>query len=141
MMGRMRTAKNYVKFFYEKYLGRVAIGVGYDDDLSEIYPMVFKNENHESIGIVALGAVPDEEGIVYIYHLGAFELRRGNGSKILKELCDRADKFDVSLKASAIVMPNGKDPSMSTDNLIKWYKRFGFKENNGLLRNPMVRKK
>ena len=140
-MGRMSAAKDYVNFFYEKYPGRVAIGVAYDHELSEIYPLVFKNENNESIGIAALGAVPDEESLVYIYHLGAFELRRGDGSKILKELCVQADKFDVSLKASAIVMPNGKDPSMSTDNLIRWYKRFGFKENNGLLRNPMIENK
>jgi hypothetical protein len=29
---------DYVTYFYEKYDGRVAIGVGYDQSLSEIYP-------------------------------------------------------------------------------------------------------
>lgn len=137
-MGNMCAAKNYVRYFYEKYQGRVAIGVGYANDLSEIYPLVFKNENKESIGIVAIDSIQNEERIVYIYHLSVFESRFGNGSFILHELCDQADKFNVSLKVSPIVMPNGKDPSMATDQLIVWYKKFGFRGSSGLLRNPLT---
>jgi hypothetical protein len=33
---------DYVNYFYEKYESRVAIGVGYNQDLSEIYPFVFE---------------------------------------------------------------------------------------------------
>jgi hypothetical protein len=133
----MSTADNYINRFYEKYGGRVAIGVGYNPDLSEIYPLVFKNHAAESIGIVALGATLDEHRTVYIYHLGAFEPRNGNGTRILQELCDQADKFGVALKASAIVTPNGKDDDMTTDQLEKWYRKFGFKGDAGLLRKPV----
>ena len=136
MTGQMSKENDYVNYFHTKYQGRIAIGVGYNENLNEIYPIVFQNSDGESIGIVALGAVPDEDKIVHIYHLGAFESRCGNGSLILKELCEQADAFDVSLRASAIVMPNGKDPAMSTEQLIGWYNRFGFKNKSGLLRPP-----
>jgi hypothetical protein len=138
MMGNMCTAESYVSYFYDKYHGRVAIGVGYTTGLVEIYPLVFQNKNKESIGIVAMDTIPDEESIVYIYHLGAFESGCGNGSVILQELCDQADRFNISLKVSPIVMSNGKDPSMATDQLIEWYKKFGFRGNAGLLRNPLT---
>ena len=139
-MVNMCAAKSYVRYFYDKYQGRVAIGVGYTSDLSEIYPFVFQNEKNESVGIVAIDAIPDEERIVYIYHLGAFESQCGSGSSILRELCEQADKFNVSLKVSPIVMPNGKAPSMAPDQLIAWYKKFGFRGSSGLLRNPMAAK-
>ena len=132
----MSKENDYVNYFHAKYQGRIAIGVGYDENLNEIYPIVFQNSAGESIGIVALGAISDEDKVVYIYHLGAFESRGGNGSLILAELCEQADAFDVSLRASAIVMPNGKDPAMTTEQLIGWYNRFGFNDNSGLLRKP-----
>ncbi len=34
--------KSYVDYLYHKYEGRVSIGVGYDHNLSEIYPFGFK---------------------------------------------------------------------------------------------------
>ena len=48
---------DYVNYFYDKYEGRVAIGVGYNQDLSEIYPFVFEDTDGKSIGIVALGVI------------------------------------------------------------------------------------
>jgi len=133
----MCAAKKYVRYFYEKYQGRVAIGVGYSEDLSEIIPLVFQNENNEAIGIVAIDAIPEDKSIVYIYHLGSFISQCGNGSYILQELCDQADNFNVSLKVSPIVMPNGSSPLMATDHLVRWYKRFGFRGISGLLRIPL----
>jgi hypothetical protein len=132
----MTKEHDYVGHFTKKYPGRVAIGVGYNEDLTDIYPIVFQNIYGDSIGIVALAAILDSDSYVYIYHIGAFELRCGNGSLILDELCDQADKFNVSLKVSAIVLPNGKDPEMTNVQLVKWYERFGFKEGPGLLRHP-----
>jgi hypothetical protein len=140
MMGDICAAKSYVRYFYDKYQGRVAIGVGYTSDLSDIYPFVFQNEKEESVGIVAIDALPNEEKTVYIYHLGAFESQCGSGSSILRELCEQADKFNVSLKVSPVVMPNGKSPSMATDQLIAWYKKFGFRGSSGLLRKPLTAK-
>ncbi|MBL7180175.1 MAG: hypothetical protein ABIK98_08320 [Pseudomonadota bacterium] len=127
---------DYVDHLYKKYQGRVAIGVGYNQNLSEIYPLVFQNSDGESIGIVALGVIPNEKSVVHIYHLGAFISRRGDGSKILKELCRQADIFKIYLSVSAVFMPNGKDPQMDTKRLIKWYESFGFKGDSGLLRKP-----
>lgn len=114
----------------------MAIGVGYNKDLSQIFPFVFQNKQDESIGIVAIGTVPGDDDTVYLYHIGAFEPRCGHGSRILKELCRQADKFNVALKASAFVLSDGKTPNMTTKQLIGWYEKFGFKEDEGLLRNP-----
>lgn len=137
----MTTAENYVRFFYEKHTGRVAIGVGYHEDLSQIFPFVFQNNKNESIGVVAMSAVPDEDNIVYLYHIGAFEPRRGNGSRILKELCRQTDKFEISLRASAFVLSDGKTPEMTPEKLIGWYEKFGFEGDEGLQRNPEGRNK
>ena len=38
----MNHERDYVNLFYQKYNGRVAIGVGYNQDLSEIYHLFFK---------------------------------------------------------------------------------------------------
>ncbi len=55
----------YVNYFYQKYEGRVAIGVGYGQDLSEIYPFVFEDTDGNAIGIAALG-VYSNENILHI---------------------------------------------------------------------------
>ena len=127
---------DYVDYFYGKFHGRVAIGVGYNQNMSEIYPLVFQNADGESIGIVALGFLPDKKKVVYIYHLGAFVSRCGDGSEILRELCRQADKFNICLRVGAVFMANGKDPEMAHNRLIQWYRRFGFKGDAGLLRYP-----
>ncbi len=49
----MNHEHDYVNHFYMTYEGRVAIGVGYKQDLSEIYPFVFEDSAGNSIGIVA----------------------------------------------------------------------------------------
>ena len=132
----MSRETDYVNYLYAKYHGRVAIGVGYNPDLSEIFPFVFQNKKGESIGIVAVGLMPEGSKGVYIYHLGAFISRRGNGSIILKELCRQADKFNISLSLSAISSPNGDATAMNTKQLARWYKSFGFKGESGLSRSP-----
>jgi hypothetical protein len=81
----------FVNYFYDRYRGRVAIGVGLGQDLKEIFPFVFINKEGNAIGIVALGIIEDPKRFVYIYHLGAFIPRHGNGSVILEEICRQAD--------------------------------------------------
>ena len=128
---------HYVSFFYEKYEGRVAIGVGYNQDLSEIYPFVFEDTAGNSIGVVAL-AVYTHENIdyVHIYHLGSFKSNRGNGKKMLEELCLQADKYQIILSLSPIIMPNGKKASMTSESLREWYGRFGFNDSSHFKRDP-----
>jgi N-acetylglutamate synthase-like GNAT family acetyltransferase len=101
----MNQEHDYVNYFYEKYEGRVAIGVGYDRNLSEIYPFVFEDTDGKSIGVVALGVYTHESiNYVHIYHIGSFTSNRGNGSQILQELCFQADKHQIILSLSPILI-------------------------------------
>ena len=129
----MGKENDYVNHFYDKYHGRVAIGVGYNQDLLEIYPLVFQNIEGESIGIVALGAISDA---VYIYHLGAFITKHGDGSVILEELCHQADRFNIYLTVSPVYTPSGGEPTMNARQLKQWYEGFGFRGESRLLRTP-----
>lgn len=129
--------RDYVNYFYEKYEGRVAIGVGYNQDLSEIYPFVFEDTDGKSIGVVALGVITHENiTYVHIYHIGSFKNNRGIGGQILQELCFQADKFQIILSLSPIGMPNGKNETMSNESLNKWYGGFGFKGSPQFTREP-----
>ena len=133
----MNQAHAYVHYFYQKYRGRVAIGVGYNQDVSEIFPFVFENANGESIGIVALGVFAHGSiDYVHIYHIGSFKGRRGDGGEMLRELCDQADEHQIILSLSPIFMPNGKDESMSDEHLRQWYGRFGFSGDSPFKREP-----
>ena len=128
---------DYVKYFYEKYEGRVAFGVGYDQELSEIYPFVFESADGKSIGVVALGVYTHENiNYVHIYHIGSFKSNRGNGSQILQQLCFQADKYQIILSLSPIFMPNGKHEPLSTEQLRSWYGKFGFRGSSPFKREP-----
>ncbi len=129
--------QDFVNYFYEKYEGRVAIGVGYDQNLSEIYPFVYEDIAGKSIGIVALGAYRrDSISYVHIYHIGSFRSSRGDGNQILRALCSQADKYEIILSVSPISMPNGKDEPMSDERLREWYGKFGFKGFSHFIRKP-----
>ena len=133
----MSQENDYVNYFYDKYEGRVAIGVGYADDLSEIYPFVFEDSDGASIGLVALGVYTAESvAYVHIYHMGSFKGRRGSGTQILEELCLQADKHQIILSLSPIYMPNGKDEEMSDEQLRDWYASHGFKGRSHFIREP-----
>ena len=134
----MQNEKAYVDYFYDNYKGRVAIGVGYNNQITEIYPLVYQTVNGSSIGVVALDVVEHDEKWVHIYHIGAFVTRQGDGSKILEELCLQADGYNISLGVSPIVMPNGTGSQIGDAQLVKWYQRYGFKGEAGLLRQPNI---
>ncbi|WP_022665882.1 YkgJ family cysteine cluster protein [Desulfospira joergensenii] len=132
----MAREMDYVDYFYQKYRGRVSLGVGYHQNLSEIYPFIFQNVHGKPIGIVAMGAVSNGEKAVHIYHIGSFVTRQGKGSQILQELCRKADCFNIHLSVSPVFMPNGKDPHMNYGLLTEWYEKFDFKGEANLLRSP-----
>lgn len=133
----MTPEHKYVDYLYEKYEGRVAIGVGYDHNLSEIYPFVFEDSDGQSIGIVAVGVIKDENiHHVYIYHLSSFKSKHGNGSKILGELCRQADKFQIILSLSPLYMFNANNEHMNREHLKAWYGKFGFKGSPQFKREP-----
>ena len=138
----MSQESDYVKYFYDKFNGRVAIGVGYNKDLSEIYPFVFEDSAGNSIGVVALG-VYTYEGInyVHIYHIGSFKSSRGDGSQIIQTLCHQTDKFQIILSLSPIFMPNEKDELISDERLREWCGRYGFTGRSHFRREPSKIKK
>lgn len=123
----MNKEDRLVAYFYESYEGRVPIGVGYHQDITAIYPLVFENSAGASIGLIALGVSAHAKRVVHIYHLAAFISGCGSGSEMLSELCRQADDFDVDLSVSAVVKPNGNKLQISTPKLVQWYKRHGFK--------------
>lgn len=128
----------YVNYFYGKYHGRVALGVGYNQYFSQIHPFIFHDKDGRPIGIVAMGIITGKKRMVHIYHIGAFITRRGNGSRILKELCRKADHYNIRLSASPVYMPNGVDPQMAYNRLSKWYNQFNFKGESNLMRPPKL---
>ena len=133
----MNQEHEYVNYFYQKYEGRVAIGVGYGQDLSEIYPFVFEDTDGNAIGIAALGVYTNENiDYAHIYHIGSFKSNRGDGSQILQELCSQADKYRIILSLSPIFMPNGNNEPMSDEQLKSWYGRFGFGGSLPFCREP-----
>lgn len=129
-------ASEYVNYFYKKYQGRVALGVGYDHNFSQIYPFIFQDAFGRPIGIIAMGEITDQNRTVHIYHIGSFITRKGDGSQMLSELCRKADCFNIRLSVSPVFMPNGKDPQMDFDVLSQWYNRFDFSGESNLTRPP-----
>ena len=137
----MNQEHDYVDYFYEKYEGRVAIGVGYDQNLSEIHPFVYEDIAGKSIRIVALGVYKQESiSYVHIYHIGSFKSSRGDGNQILQALCLQADKYQIILSLSPMAMSNGKDEPMSDERLREWYGKFGFKGGSHFRREPCIGK-
>ena len=135
----MDQEQDYVNHFYDTYEGRVAIGVGYNQDLSEIFPFVFEDKDGSSIGIVALGVYRQNSiNYVHIYHIGSFKSSRGDGSQILEALCLQADIHQIILSLSPIYVPNGKDEVMSDKGLREWYGRYGFKGHSHFKREPQI---
>ncbi len=116
----MEQEHDFMTYFYKKFEGRVAIGVGYDQNLSEIYPFVFEDTDGKSIGVVALGVYTIENmNYVHIYHLGAFENNRGNGSQILQELCFQANEYQIINLPLGIVINNSDDPQLVADRIVQ----------------------
>jgi hypothetical protein len=56
---------------------------------------------------------------------------------MLEELCLQADKYQIILSLSPIIMPNGKNESMTIEPLREWYGRFGFKGRSHFKREPI----
>jgi len=133
----MDKESEFVDYFYQKHQGRIALGVGYNQNMSEIFPFVFENSEGELTGVVALGVLANGKKVVHIYHLGSFVGNIGSGSGILRELCRQADIFDIILTVSAITMSNGREAQMTDKELADWYQCFGFKGAGKLLRKPV----
>ncbi len=127
---------NYVNYFYQKYKGRVALSAGYDQNHSEIFPFIFQNAYGAPIGIVAMGVTGNGKKKVHLYHVGSFMPKIGDGNLMMKELCRKADCFDIQLSVSPAFMANDKNRSIDHTWLSQWYEKFNFKGNPNFLRSP-----
>lgn len=132
----MDQEERFVDFFYDKYPGRVSLGVGYGHGLKEIFPFVFVDDDDVSIGIIALDSLMGDIQVVHIYHIGSFVHKQGDGSRMMDALCRVADDYQVTLSLSPVYLDNGKDTTMGDDDMIGWYRRFGFEGEGQLLRTP-----
>jgi hypothetical protein len=131
----------FVDCFYEKYRGRVAIGVGYGQDLMEIFPFVMEDDDGKALGIIAMATLSNEHmNSVHIFHFSVFHSRCGNGSKMLKILCLKADQLNIRLSLSPIPSPNGEPSQMNSEELSTWYRSFGFSGDSLLCRLPQITK-
>jgi len=127
----------YVRCFYDVYKGRVALSVGYGQNMVEIFPFVMVDDQGKALGIVAMTTLTREDMTsVHIFHLSVFKQRAGCGSVMLGILCRKADQLNVILSLNPIPSPNGMDAQISSRNLIVWYRKFGFMGDTLLSRQP-----
>ena len=127
----------YVNCFYDRFPGRIAIGVGYNQEMMELFPIVVEDDQHNVLGIVAMATLSTNDmQSVHIFHISVFLQNRGNGTKILELLCEKADKLNVILSLSPIPSPNGEDHQINCKQLVAWYRKFGFKGETLLCRKP-----
>jgi hypothetical protein len=75
---------------------------------------------------------------VILHRIWAVRPGIGHGSKMLRSLCELADRHDVQLQLK--VAPLGAKPyPLSADQLKDWYHRHGFRGTKKLIRNPAPR--
>ena len=92
------------------------------DELSEVSKENPFNLRKRVIGTATVECYIDRDNIV---HLSDIMGSNGSGSAALKLLCDLADKNDVILELFAKGYAH-----VSTDDLVPWYKKYGFFELN-----------
>lgn len=135
----MTRAIQYVNHMYSLYDGRAAVTVGVNDESDCIHPFVFEDPCKVPIGLIALSAAgASDPADVDIYHISAFMPGKGQGSQIIKFLCDSADEYSVRLCIQAEVQRNGNQ-TMTTPELIDWYHKFGFMGNKLMHRVPVAK--
>ncbi len=86
--------------------------------------------------IVGYSQLHRRGGEVTIHRLWTVSRARGNGSKLLRTLCDLADRNGVVLRLK--VIPFGEKPfPRSAEQLRAWYHRYDFRGDKQLIRLPM----
>jgi hypothetical protein len=72
---------------------------------------------------------------VTIHRIWTLLPKHGHGSKILRQICELADRHHVFIKLK--VAPLGRRPyPMSKEQLRAWYHRHGFRGRRQLVRSP-----
>jgi len=135
----MSKATEYVDHMYSLYEGRAAVTVGVNCESKTVHPFVFENASKLPIGLIALCpgdiTTPTE---VDVFHISAFITGRGQGSEMLNFLCDAADVYGVRLCIEANTQFNG-NKIMTDAALRSWYRKYGFKGDSLMYREPVIR--
>jgi len=94
-----------------------------DAEANTTYPFVLEVDGKD-IGCIYLFSSPKlQPGWVDMMHFRVYEQKKGHGSKLLKKLCELADKHNVLLYTFPVVDDNS---TMSFEKLREWYSKFGF---------------
>lgn len=126
---------DYIKEFESRFTGKRDKSKKMDIYPSprSSHPLVIEYEDEE-VGCIYLHY---ERGmirpVVWIMYVRSYEQGKGIGSRILRELCELADQYDVSLYLEPA--PD-KDSNLNHDELVAWYSKFGFIGHHTMERNP-----
>jgi len=132
----MIQATAYVDHMYLQFEGRAAVTVGVNSGSESIYPFVYENNSQIPIGLIAMSVDNvSDSAAVDIYHISTFKPGNGQGSEIMKYLCNAADEFEVRLCVQAEAQFSGRQTLAGAD-LISWYRKFGFNGNGTMYREP-----
>lgn len=87
-------------------------------------------------GLVGYIQLHRAAGSVTIHRIWTVIPKRGYGSKMLRQLCDLADRHKVFIKLK--IAPLGTKPyPMSAMQLRDWYQRHGFRGEKKMIRSPL----
>lgn len=133
----MTKAEEFVQTLYSNFEGRVPLVAGYGHGFaSKIYPLVYENENGIPIGLLAVAASSIEDtSEVQLFHISTFKPGMGHGKKMMNYICNLADELKVKIYLQAEVQFSDRYTLIGQD-LIDWYKQFGFIGNGSMKRNP-----
>lgn len=123
----------YIKEFQSCFSGKKDRSKELHVTCGEDHPFVIE-EGGEEIGCAYLHYEPQmRPPMVWVMYLKSYHIGIGNGSKILKMLCDFADQKFVTLYLEPV-----PDPGSCRDRseIVSWYRRYGFEGDHTMKREP-----
>ena len=70
--------------------------------------------------------VSNFDGYLWLNSIMTLERGKGYASEVLQKICDIADEFQVTLVLTPVPFGKDKKEILTTSQLIKWYKKYGF---------------
>ena len=124
----------YVKIIMSNYSDRKDTRYELHTENGTEYPTIIEIEGKD-IGCLHLySSALLKPDLVEILHIRIYDQAQGQGSKLLKFLCDKADNLNITL----YVMPvaDKSKNSIPLYKLKEWYRKFGFKGDLTMERKP-----
>ena len=93
--------------------------------------------NDPNMGLIGYIQLHRAGGTITIHRIWTVFPKRGYGSKMLRQICELADRHQVFIKLK--VAPLGQKPyPLSAVQLREWYHRHGFRGEKKLIRSPAL---